>query len=119
MGYYRSSHPEVFLEKSVLKICSKFTGEHPCRSMMSMRLLCNFIEITLRHECSPVNLLHILRTPFTKNTYGRLLLILESFIMFNLLLVSNTIFFCLFLFLIIKVKNVFENRLPNVKIPLT
>ena len=29
---YRSSHPEVFLGKSVLKICSNFTGEHPCRS---------------------------------------------------------------------------------------
>ena len=27
---YRSSHPEVFLGKGVLKICSKFTGEHPC-----------------------------------------------------------------------------------------
>ena len=27
----RSSHPEVFLEKGVLKICSKFTGEHSCR----------------------------------------------------------------------------------------
>ena len=26
----RSSHPEVFLEIDVLKICSKFTGEHPC-----------------------------------------------------------------------------------------
>ena len=24
----RSSHPQVFLGKSVLKICSKFTGEH-------------------------------------------------------------------------------------------
>ena len=31
----RSSHPEVFLEKGVLKICSKFTGEHPCRSVKS------------------------------------------------------------------------------------
>ena len=27
---YRSSHPEVFLRKGALKICSKFTGEHPC-----------------------------------------------------------------------------------------
>ena len=27
---YRSSHPEVFLGKGVLKICGKFTGEHPC-----------------------------------------------------------------------------------------
>ena len=28
---FRSSHPDVFYEKSVLKICSKFTGftEHP------------------------------------------------------------------------------------------
>ena len=26
---YRSSRPEVFLVKGVLKICSKFTGEHP------------------------------------------------------------------------------------------
>ena len=32
------------------------------------------IEITLRHECSPVNLLHIFRTPFPKNTSGGLLL---------------------------------------------
>ena len=35
---------------------------------------CNFIEITLRHGCSPVNLLYIFRTPFTKNSFQRLLL---------------------------------------------
>ena len=34
----------------------------------------NFIEITLWYGCSPVNLLHIFRTPFYKNTYGGLLL---------------------------------------------
>ena len=38
----------------------------------------NFIEITLWHRCSPVNLLHIFRTPFTKNTSGRLLLIITN-----------------------------------------
>ena len=54
-------------------ICSKFTEEHPCRSAISIKLLCNFIEIALRHGCSPVNLLHILKTPFPKNTSGRLL----------------------------------------------
>ena len=37
-------------------------------------LLCNFIEITLRHGFSPVNLLHIFRTPFPENTSGWLLL---------------------------------------------
>ena len=39
----------------------------------------NFIEISLRHGCSPVNLLHIFRTPFPKNTSGRLLLKMWSF----------------------------------------
>ena len=33
----------------------------------------NFIEITLRHGCSPVNL-HIFRTRSSKNSSGRLLL---------------------------------------------
>ena len=46
--------------QGVLKICSK--------------LLFNFIEITIWHWCSPVNLLHIFRIPFTKNTSGWLLL---------------------------------------------
>ena len=62
----------VFLRKVVLKICSKFTGEHSCRIVISVKLLCNFIETTLRHWCSPVNLLHIFRTPFSKNTSGGL-----------------------------------------------
>ena len=35
---------------------------------------CNFIEIALWHGCSPVNLLHIFRTPFLKNSSGGLLL---------------------------------------------
>ena len=37
----RSSHPEVFLGKGVLKICSKYTGEQPCQSAISIKLLCN------------------------------------------------------------------------------
>ena len=31
----------MFLGKGAPKICSKFTGEHPCQSVISMRLLCN------------------------------------------------------------------------------
>ena len=91
----RSSPPEVFLQKGILKICSKFTGEHPCRSVISIKLfpsrsviliklfpcrsvisiklLCDFVEIILWHGCSPVNLRHIFRTPFYKNTSARLL----------------------------------------------
>ena len=77
---FRISSPEVFLIKGFLKICSKFTGEHQCQSVISIKLLsikflCNFIEITLWHRCSPVNLLHIFRTPFSKDTSGELLLV--------------------------------------------
>ena len=57
-----------------LKICNKSTKEHPCRSEISKKLLCKFLEIALRHGCSPVTLLHILRAPFLKNTSGWLLL---------------------------------------------
>ena len=32
-----------------------------------------FIEIALQHGCSPVNLLHIFRRPFSKNISGWLL----------------------------------------------
>ena len=75
---FRSSHPEVFLGKGVLKIWSKFTGEHPCQGAISIKLQSNFTETTLRHECYPVNLLHIFRAPFRKNTSGRLLLVFLS-----------------------------------------
>ena len=64
----------VFFRKGVLKIYSKFTGEHPSRSAISIKLLCNFIEIALRHGCCPVNWLYILRKLFLKNASGRLLL---------------------------------------------
>ena len=64
----RRSRPGVFLVKDVLKICSKFTGGHPCRSVISIKLQSNLIGIKLRHRCSPVNLLHIFRTSFYRNT---------------------------------------------------
>ena len=75
---YRSSHPEVFLIKGILKICSKFTGERPCRNVISIKLLCNIIEITLRYGYSPGNLLHIFKTPFPRNTSRWLLLDVEN-----------------------------------------
>ena len=68
----------VPLRKGVLKICNNFTGEHPWLSMISIKLQSNFIEIALRHGCSPVNLLHIFRIPLLKNTSGWLLLNIPS-----------------------------------------
>ena len=57
-SYIQKQPPRGVPTKGVVKICSKFTG----------------FEITCRHGCSPVNLLHIFRTPFLKNTSGWLLL---------------------------------------------
>ena len=74
----RSTSSDVFLGKGVLKICSKFTWEHPCRGVISIKLRSNFIKITLQHGCSPVYLLHIFRIPFVKNTSGGLLLIYSN-----------------------------------------
>ena len=71
---FRSSHPEVLLGKGILEICYKLIREQPYRSAISIKLLYNFTEITLRHGCSPINLLHIFRLPFPKNPSGRLLL---------------------------------------------
>ena len=65
----RSSCPEAFLGKGVLKLCIKFTGEHPCRSAVSIKFQRNFIENTFRYECSPIYICCIfsehlsLRTP--------------------------------------------------------
>ena len=70
--------PSRRVRKTVLKMCSKFAGEHPCRSVILIKLQINFIEITLRNGCSPASLLHIFRTPFSKNT-SRLLLLDNSF----------------------------------------
>ena len=66
------------LGKDVLKIYNKFTGEHPCRIVISIKLLCNFIEITPRHGCSPVHLSPSFRTPYPRITSGGLLLNFEA-----------------------------------------
>ena len=60
-----SNPPEVFLGKRVQKVYSIFTEHQPCRSAISVKLLC---------KVAPVNLLHIFRTPFYKNIFGGLLL---------------------------------------------
>ena len=44
------------------------------KCVISIKLQSNYIEITLRYRCFPVNLLYIFRTPFIKSICGRLLL---------------------------------------------
>ena len=99
---FRSSPPEV-LGECILKIGSNFTGVHPCRSVISIKLFCNSSppEVFLKRDileicrkftgelpwqsvisiksicsCSPISLLYIFRTPFHKSTCGGLHLLL-------------------------------------------
>ena len=74
---FRSSPPEVFVGKGVLKIC---TGENPCK-----KVLCNFIEIAFPRRFSPANLLRILGILFHKSTYGGLPL---SFLLWTIMTFS-------------------------------
>ena len=48
---FRSSRPGLFLGKGVLKIHSKFTREHPCQSVISIKLLCTlkYVYDIIRH----------------------------------------------------------------------
>ena len=92
----RSSPPKVILGKAVLKTWSKFTGEHPFRSLICLKLLCNFIENALWHRCSPVNLLHIFRTTFCKNIPGGRLLTWRMLLLWHCSKLLKTIICTLF-----------------------
>ena len=66
---YRSNPPGVFWRNG-------FSENMLWIYRRTLMLKCDFkkvtkrnIEITLRYGCFPVNLLHIFRTPFPKNTY--------------------------------------------------
>ena len=69
---FRSTPAGVFLRKRVPKFCTLIETRFINNSRSKQNS--NFIEIALRHGCSPVYLLHIFRTPFLKNTSERLLL---------------------------------------------
>ena len=67
VSMFRSSPPEVFSKKDAAQIRSKPTGEQPRRSAISTKPLCNFIEITPTHRCSPAPK-YTRRTPLPRRT---------------------------------------------------
>ena len=69
----RSSCPEVFCKKGVLRDFAKFTGMHLCQGLIFNKVAglrsATLLEKRLWHRCFPVNFAKFLRTPFLQNTY--------------------------------------------------
>ena len=69
---YRSSHPEVFCKKGVLKNFAKFTGKNTCSRVFFNKIgglrPVTLLKKRLWHKCFLVNFAKFLRTPvFTKH----------------------------------------------------
>ena len=64
----RSSRPEVFCKKGVLRNFTKFIGKHLCQSLLFNRVAglspTNLLKKRFWHRCFPVNFVKFLRTPF-------------------------------------------------------
>ena len=74
----RNIHKRCSIRKAVLKNFVKLTGKHLCQSFSFNEVAdlrpnaCNFIK--RETKCFPVSFAKFLRTPFLRNTSGRLLL---------------------------------------------
>ena len=70
VGLFRSSRPEVFCKKAVLKNFAKFTGKHLCQSLLFSKVAvlrpATLLKRRLWHRCFPVDFVKFLRTPFRK-----------------------------------------------------
>ena len=63
----RSSRPDVFCEKDVLRNFAKFTGKHLCQSLFFNKVAsgaCNLIKKETLAQVFPVNFSKFLRTYF-------------------------------------------------------
>ena len=72
-GHSRSSIPEVFCKKCVLRNFAKFTGKHLCQSLFFNKVSgvrpAILLKKRLWHRCFPVNFAKFLRT-LSQNTSG-------------------------------------------------
>ena len=68
----------VFCKKGILRNFQKFTGKHLCQSLSFNKVaglrFATLLKKRLWHRCFPVNFVKFLRTTFSQNTSGRLLL---------------------------------------------
>ena len=64
----RSSRPEGFCKKAILRNLTKFTGKHLCQSLFFNKVAglrpATLLKKRLWHRCFPVNFVKFLRAPF-------------------------------------------------------
>ena len=74
LTHIRSSRPELYCKKRVLRNFAKFTGKHLCKSIffntVAVLKPATLFKKRLWHRCFPVNFTKFLRTPFLQNTTG-------------------------------------------------
>ena len=77
--HFRSSLPELFCKKFVLRKFIKFTRKHLCQSLFFNKVasLKPFLKKRLWHRCFPVNFVKLLRKPFLTEHLRWLLLLLN------------------------------------------
>ena len=64
---FRSSRPEVFCKKGVLRNFAKFTGKHLCQSLFFNKN--TLLKKRLWHGCFPVNFCEIYKNTFFHRTH--------------------------------------------------
>ena len=100
---FRSSHPEVFCKKGVLRNFTKFTGKHLRQSLFFNKVAglrpVTLFKKRLWHRCFPLTFAKFLRTPFFMEHFWWLLLKIHIKILFvNFVYFSEILFQCCFFY---------------------
>ena len=71
-GLHRSSRPEMFCKKGILRNFPKFSGKHLCQGLFFNKVAGlrpgTLLKKRLWHRCFAVNFAKFLRIPFLQNT---------------------------------------------------
>ena len=68
----RSSHPEVFCRKGILRNFAEFTGKHLCQSLFLIKFIrpATLLKKRLWYKCFPMNLAKVPIIPFLLKSSG-------------------------------------------------
>ena len=93
----RSSHPEVFCQKGVLKNFAKFTGKHLCQSLSLIKLHCRSEAYNFIKKGTLAQLFSYEFCKISKNIFHYRIPLVSAFGKFSLrVLLSFCLFFCQF-----------------------